>query len=384
MEGQTTIAPEDEATIAPSPPTDDGSDGTGSRQFPCDGCGANLEFHIGQQKLECTYCGYSKELTFKEDAKVEEQDLEAALARIAKKRSDGATGAIGDREVDCKGCGATTTFSGEMTTSECPFCGLHLQRNDVHQAAERLAVDAILPFLVDKKSARKKLEEWVKGLWFAPSDFKARGIQGKFNGLYLPFWTFDAMTFTRYVGKRGDNYQETVGSGNKKRTVTRTRWSQKKGSFDRFFDDVAVCAASKVPNSLIEELSPWPIEKAVPFNHELIAGYQAMTYDVDLQQGFLQGKERVASDIEDDVRARIGGDKQEITSLDTKFSALTYKHTLFPVWMLAYRYNGEPYQIVINAATGEVQGERPWSTLKIALTVISALIVCGYVVWKAR
>ncbi len=364
-----------------SPPV---ADGTGSRQFPCDGCGANLEFHIGQQQLKCPYCGHSKELTFAEDAKIEEQDLEAALARLAKRRREGATGAVFEREVDCKGCGATTTFSGEMTTSECPFCGLHLQRNDVHQAEERIAVDAVLPFLVDKKAAGAKLEEWVKGLWFAPSDFKARGVGGKFNGLYLPFWTFDAMTFTRYRGKRGDNYQETIGSGDKKRTVTRTRWTPKNGSFDRFFDDVAVCAAAKVEKSLIEALTPWPIDKATPFNQELIAGYQAMTYDIELSQGLVAAKSKINEELENDVRGRIGGDKQEITSLDTAFSALTYKHTLFPVWMLAYQYDGEPYQVVINAATGEVQGERPWSTVKIALAILTALVCLGYVWWRSR
>ena len=40
--------------------------------------------------------------------------------------------------------------------------------------------------------------------------------------------------------------------------------------------------------------------------------------------------------------------------------ALTYKHLLLPLWLLAYRYSETTYQVMVNAQTGEVQGERPW------------------------
>ena len=46
---------------------------------------------------------------------------------------------------------------------------------------------------------------------------------------------------------------------------------------------------------------------------------------------------------------------------DTNYHALTYKHLLLPVWMLAYRYGKKTYRVVVNAGTGEVQGGRPWS-----------------------
>ncbi len=35
------------------------------------------------------------------------------------------------------------------------------------------------------------------------------------NGIYVPFWTFDAATDSRYTGQRGEHYYET-------RTVTVT------------------------------------------------------------------------------------------------------------------------------------------------------------------
>ena len=46
----------------------------------------------------------------------------------------------------------------------------------------------------------------------------------------------------------------------------------------------------------------------------------------------------------------------------------------------AYRYNDKVYRFMVNVRTGEVQGERPWSTVKILLAVF-ALIAAGAGIW---
>ena len=61
---------------------------------------------------------------------------------------------------------------------------------------------------------------------------------------------------------------------------------------------------------------------------------------------------------------------------------MTFKHVLLPVWLAAYKYRGKTYRFVVNGRTGRVQGERPWSAIKIALAVIVGLIVAaaaGYI-----
>ena len=62
-------------------------------------------------------------------------------------------------------------------------------------------------------------------------------------------------------------------------------------------------------------------------------------------------------------------------AFDTQYSALTYKHVLLPVWILAYRYGDKPYRVVVNAVTGQVNGERPWSIPKILAAVFFGLVV---------
>jgi len=40
-------------------------------------------------------------------------------------------------------------------------------------------------------------------------------------------------------------------------------------------------------------------------------------------------------------------------------AAVTFLHLLLPVWIGAYRFQAKVYQVLVNARTGEVQGERP-------------------------
>ena len=354
------------------------------RIFPCDGCGADLEFHIGQQHLKCPYCGYEKELEFAADAEIEEQDFHTILARMEEIHEHDRHDEEGQNELRCEGCGGTVVFVGSLTSSECPYCGSPIQLENVHTAGHRIPVDGVLPFLVERDSARKNLGQWVKSRWFAPNDFLKRGVEGKFNGVYLPYWTFDSLTHNRYSGQRGDNYTVTVGTGKNRRTETRTRWYPASGQFQRFFDDVLILASRGMNSKMMRKLEPWPLGKCVPFTQQLLAGYLARTYEIELDDGFELGRRRIDEALRADVRRRIGGNKQRIHSIDTHYDALTFKHLLLPVWLMAYRYNKKAYQVMINASTGEVQGERPYSWVKITLAVLAGLAVIGGVILASQ
>ena len=62
-------------------------------------------------------------------------------------------------------------------------------------------------------------------------------------------------------------------------------------------------------------------------------------------------------------------------------SDMTYKHILVPVWIAAYRFRGKSYRFVVNARTGAVAGERPWSPVKIAFAVILGLIAAAVIAY---
>jgi predicted RNA-binding Zn-ribbon protein involved in translation (DUF1610 family) len=347
-------------------------DGRG-RIFPCEQCGADLQFNIGQQNLKCPFCGAVKEILLDEHAAIQEQDFHAALERLSQQKTPEENSLDGHSAVRCESCGSEVIFEGTLTSTSCPYCGSPIQRENVHRGGLGIPVDALLPFQVEQSKAQQVLSDWIRSRWFAPNDFKRAGVAGKFNGVYLPFWTYDSLTLTRFVGERGEHYTVTVGTGKDQRTETRTHWYPASGQFQRFFDDVIVNATRELPAEHINNLSPWPLESCRPFSQEYLAGFFARTYDIDVDQGFELARLRIEEALREDCTQRIGGDEQRLHDMQCRYDAMTFKHLLLPVWMLAYRYKGESYRVFVNAVTAEVQGDRPYSWVKITSAVIAAL-----------
>ena len=366
------------------------------RVFPCENCGADMEFHIGQQSLTCAFCNHVQQINLDPAAAVQEQDYTAMLAHIRELRQvsedqqAGANEARGHseqthQEIRCESCGGNVEFYGTLTSSSCPYCGVPIQLENAHRnEPNRISVDGLIPFRIEKQIAQRNLGLWIRSRWFAPNSFLKDGVSGKFNGVYLAYFTYDSMTFTAWSGQRGNTYTVTVGSGQNRRTETRTHWTPVSGKFQRFFDDIPILANSGMNREFIEALEPWPFRDVVPFDQRFLAGMMARTYDIELDDGFAKAKSRIDGMIENEVRSRIGGDRQSISSIKSQMSALTYRHLLLPVWLMAYRFHGRTYQIFINAATGEVQGERPYSAWKIAFASLLGLILAVLIfVWMS-
>src|SRR5690606_34036562 len=114
-----------------------------SRTYPCEACGGELHFDIASQLLKCQHCGVTHELR-DIDGAVEENDLATAIAFARAGRSRSVAQVAGEKEIVCQNCGGHTTFAGTLTANKCPYCATPIQRDDVHDAPERLPVDGVL------------------------------------------------------------------------------------------------------------------------------------------------------------------------------------------------------------------------------------------------
>ena len=164
----------------------------------------------------------------------------------------------------------------------------------------------------------------------------------------------------------------------------KVRWTPKSGRVARDFDDVLVLASQSLPKPYTDALAPWDLSELVPYTPEVLAGFRAEAYTVELDTGFVEARAYMDRVIPRDVRFDIGGDKQRVHSVDTDVSDVTFKHVLLPVWLASYRWNNKPYRVVVNGRTGQVSGERPYSIWKILFAVLIGLAIAtafGY--WVA-
>jgi hypothetical protein len=100
---------------------------------------------------------------------------------------------------------------------------------------------------------------------------------------------------------------------------------------------------------------------------------------VDLKQGLVIAKERMQPTIDNSIRRDIGGDEQRINAKSSAYSGVTFKHILLPIWISSYRYGAKIFRFLVNGQTGEIQGERPYSAVKIMLLVLGILAAAAVV-----
>ena len=352
-----------------------------TNRFPCEQCGADYRFDPKAGNLVCSHCGHAQVVrdTADHGSPLRELDLKAALSQQLPEVEMEVT-----RVTSCPNCAAQVEFSSETHALECPFCATPVVADTGE--SRHIKPKGVVPFELEERAAHEAMSSWLGRLWFAPNGLQAYARKGRaMEGIYVPFWTYDAESQSRYSGARGTTYYVTqtvmVDGKPESRRVAKIRWTPVSGRVRRFFDDVLVLASKSLPKRYTDALEPWDLSALAPYQPQFLAGFRAEAYAVDLEEGFQEARAQMDRVIERDVRFDIGGDRQRIAQIDTQLSDITFKHVLLPVWLAAYKYRGKTYRFVVNGQSGRVQGERPYSAWKIAAAVslgLALLAVAAY------
>lgn len=334
--------------------------------YPCNNCGAPLEYKPNTGSLTCPYCGTQNEIA-QDETIIEELDFESYLENYEQEY------ASTSKVITCSNCKATPTMDENLTSFICPYCSSPLIESSAHE--ERyINPSYLMPFKVAKNDVNNILSKWVNGLHFAPNKLKRAAISPEnFHGIYMPFWTYDAQANVSYTGQRGTFYTVTVGSGKNRRTETRVRWTYASGSFRQEFDDVLVSGSPVLDPSLLSGVSGWNLKGIIKYNRSYLAGFITEKYQIDLKEGFTRAKQVMDERIRESVRRDIGGDQQRISSVDSRLTDVTFKHILLPIYISSFRYKDKLYSFYVNGQTGTISGNRPYSVIKITLAVIGGL-----------
>ncbi len=341
-----------------------------SINFTCKNCGAPLRFSPIEESLKCEFCQSSETIDSSLE-EIKEYDLSKALSELNRHQEKEIT-----KEVKCSKCSATFKMNPYSFSANCPYC----RTPAIIEFVKEITPQSLLPFQLSQKEAKEAFKRWIGSLWFAPSKLtKFLTDNEELKGYYLPHWTYDAKTVSDYYGQRGDIYYVTVertaivdGREIRQRVQEpRVRWTPVSGRVYNEFDDITIGASKTISYAILDNLSPWYTERLVPFNEKYLAGFTSEEYTIGLDNGFELAKVKMSKIIYQSVRQDIGGDQQQITSLKTDYYDTSYKNVLFPVWTAQFKWKNRTYNYAINAQTGKVSGERPYSWLKIALVTVT-------------
>ena len=353
------------------------------KNLRCAGCGAPLHYLPGTSSLLCTYCGAKNDIPL-----LDEQQLKVDLSPIP---LDVYTNQIAEKKgkvlyqeteiASCTNCGASTALDSHIVSTNCPFCASPMVID--HHTERVVKPNAILPFGINYKTALSNLKHWGKSLWFAPNDLKhvldTHSVNG-LKGVYIPYWSYNAYAKSRYDGAQGIYYYVTrtvKDNSGKTQTIQerKTRWHSVSGEVAGQLNDILISASTSLSQDYANKVNSWNLEKLVPFDESYLSGFLAQTFQLNHEYGLARAKAVIDVEMQHWIRRDIGGDEQRIHDYEIALSDITLRYVLLPIYMSSYQYNGKTYTLLINAFSGRVYGDRPYSFWKIFFLVVAILII---------
>ncbi len=344
-------------------------------EYRCEACNGIMEFDAASQMLKCPNCD-NQIPVFSEKDRVEIHNLTLDAKRM-NQPDQKAT-----KTLECSGCGARIEVAGNETAARCPYCDSTYVMAKEQEAT--LVPDGLLPFKIDKNDLGQKFSQWMKKKWLAPGELKNLYQRDQFQGLYIPYWGFDAdadCSYTAMGGRRRTvHYRDANGHDNMR---VETDWYHTHGRIRHDFRDVKVPASERFKKGLFRGIEPFHFEQLMPYSPDYFSGYMSENYSIGLDAGHNDAVASMKKDLTkmaaNDVTRRY--DTVRDVRIRAVFQNERYKYVMLPVYATSYSYKDKQYTVLVNGQTGKFHGEYPKSPVKIALLVIIALIllIFGYV-----
>src|SRR5258708_1691269 len=233
----------------------------------CPKCGGELTVNQLLNRVECRFCGYTAPLS--KHASTDGTLLSMALLE---RKAQPVKWSVGGRVVKCQQCGAEHTIPSGQMSQRCRFCG-STQVIVGDALGSFTQPEALLPFTLDDALAKENVEHALHGLGERfVGLFKSNKVEREaVEGVYLPFWVFDAVIEVTRV--------KSVGFVEEERTTTT----------DAQYD-VAVCAVKSPPRELTAQLGAYDLRAAIQYDPHWLAKYPAQMYSIDFDAASLDAR----------------------------------------------------------------------------------------------
>lgn len=343
------------------------------QEFKCPNCGAVTSYSINQAGLACEHCGY-QEKVLADVVGTQAEQFEFSLDNLAK-----ATHGWGEerKELKCLSCGAEIAIPAESMAATCAFCG----SNKVVQASasqDQLRPKYLIPFKIDTQKCKQIAREWLSKSWMVPKELKNYASMDGFTAIYLPYWTFHAITKASWQAEVGHQVSERYYDSSSKswKTRTKTVWRWESGNAGLDIADLLVAGTERVSARHLGNVDHFDLSDIVTYAAVYLAGMQAKGYDRPLEPAWEIARDVMREKTKTACISQASTSQVRNFSMKLNFSDESWRYLLLPVYLAAYQFNGKTYHAIVNGQTGEISGQRPVNWQKIWL-VIAMILVPG-------
>lgn len=309
----------------------------------CENCGDALYFNPSKGKMECLSCGSLYDTEQSHTAETTDK-----LSSTWRETSDTPQGESETMECNiytCTACGAELAVNGVESSTFCAYCG---QPTIVFSRVSlEVKPKYIIPFSVTKEKAVTIIRQRLKKGIFVPKEIKNFDIE-RVRGIYIPFWLFDIY----YADKQ--YLRGTVGSGKSQRTKYYYREA------DCNFTNLTLDASRQLNDETSQRLEPYDTHALQSFDIGYLSGFYADRYDMSTEQLQSLAILRAEALFNQEVKHTINAKAIEILKNSPTYQIQNTEYALFPAWFLTFRYQAQPYTILVNGQTGKIIGAVPY------------------------
>ena len=311
------------------------------KEYKCPNCGGRLEFDTQTQKLKCPFC----EGVF--DPELFDEETDFVVSNEQWNDSDLLM-------YTCNSCGGTIMADEQTAASSCPYCG-----NPIVVTGNVSGIykpKKVIPFAFDKKQAKEKYREFLKGKPLLPPAFRSDAVIDEIKGIYVPYWIFDGKANAGMWFDATRSHSWSDGEYNYHETSYYKVF--RSGRVD--FSDIPVDATSKIADDLTESIEPFDATQAKDFSSNYLPGYYADKYDVDVEESRKIANSRISNSTASLFSSTTAGYDTCVPS-SSRISIVNgrQEYVMYPVWLLNVKYDGKIYPFAMNGQTGKFVGELP-------------------------
>lgn len=337
-------------------------------KYRCPCCDGTLTFTPGTAKITCEYCGSEfdpkifDELKsdFKEDTTWDEIDHEIWSEEEAK----------GLGVFHCESCGGELVTDPNTASTFCPYCGSPVV--SMGNLSGGVKPKYVIPFKKSEEEAKAALAGYFKGKIFLPSSFK-KSIEVKdAQGVYVPYWLFDADVDGRVEFKADKEERYKRGDD----TIVKTHYYKiiREGAVG--FDHVPVDGSTKMDDAMMESLEPYNyVDDRKEFQSVYLTGFAADKYDVTAEDAMPRATERVREGTVNKFAETVSGyDHLSASNVQLGLKKTSHEYAFFPTWLVNTKWNGKTFLFAVNGETGLVKADLPCSVGKMLIWFFSWLL----------
>jgi hypothetical protein len=226
-----------------------------------------------------------------------------------------------------------------------------------------------VPFRVSREDAETAIRTWLQGRWWSPGDLGVAARIEDLQALELPCWVFSATTESSWAA---DSSRTPAGS--------KGDWVPMTGEHQGAYQNLYVVASGI--------LEPGEIQGVLPFDLCQTAPESAVEEFSRVREPFAFGRKYARPQARDQLRELVREACRKLVPgrcrnlhLEVRVVQMTSEPVLVPVWIVAYRYRGGLYRILLNGQSPRIAGSAPVSWLKVTLMVLLALSLLAVAVW---